>query len=190
MSSCSRTPPAKSLVLHLIWKKPQKLHLNVLSQLETPSAENMPFLSSGPTPTVQSWDAAALGHKWQCQRSTKNSYVRSPRIVESFERLQEWNCTTVLRKGRKRGSFFSGPSSKKMTRKWTDTVSILKRSYMAGEHDRQEVEALTKKRPFVLNNNPFYPLKIHLRCQDEVILSLLFKYVLVRILFCWASWNT
>ena len=50
---------------------------------------------------------------------------------------------------------------------------------MAGEHDRQEVEALTKKRPFVLNNNPFYPLKIHLRCQHEVILSLLFKYVLV-----------
>ena len=56
-----------------------------------------------------------------------------------------------------------------------------------GKHDRQEVEALSKKEPFVLNNNPFYPLKVHLKRQHEVILSLLFKYVLVRILFCWAS---
>lgn len=60
---------------------------------------------------------------------------------------------------------------------------------MAREHDRQGAEALTKERPFVPNNNPFCPLNAHLRCHHEVILSLLFKYVLVRILFCWISYH-
>lgn len=83
----------------------------------------------------------------------------------------------------RRGSLSSVPSSQGMT----TAVSVLKRSYTAGEHDRQGAEALTKERPFVPNNSPSCPLNAHLTCHHEVTLSLLFQYVLVRILFCWIS---
>lgn len=86
-----------------------------------------------------------------------------------------------------RGSLSSGPSSKEMTRKCVEAMLVLQRSYVARDHARQGGEALTKERPFVLNNNPFCPLKAYLKCHHEVVLSLLFEYVLIRIIFCWAS---
>ena len=56
-------------------EKPQKLHLNVLSQLETPLAENMLFLSSGATLTVHPEMLLLWDINGSAESSTKNSYA-------------------------------------------------------------------------------------------------------------------